>query len=248
MDVKPLIFYGTILFYQEICSLSLSPVWRPVLISQSVPTNSITSSAKNVIQCIQICLQTDGCQLSCFDGENCESSKILVYSGHQVSSTGGTKSCYTRLGINFAVGAEMKGPPTSTVYSTRKIENIMDGIYISNPGLDCYITKEMSNVLYVLIDLIKVRPVRNISLLSQPSPSSIHKFFGDILIFTGNEIDEEAMDNGDFSLLELVGVTKPVIDSPERQSFGLVEPKFVRYVILQKTVFLLFQICDIEIS
>ena len=247
MDVKLLIFYGAILFYQEICSLSLSPVWRPVLISQSVPTNSITASAKNAIQCIQICLRTDGCQLSCYDGGNCESSKILLYSGHQASSSGGTKSCYTRLGINFAVGSEMKGPPTSTEYSTATIENIMDGIYVSNAGLDCYATVETSNVLYVLIDLTKVVPVRNISLLSQPNPTYIHKFH-DISIFTGNEIDEEAMDNGDFSLLELVGMTKPVKNTPERQSFGLAEPKFVRYVILQKNVFLKLQICEIEIS
>ena len=247
MDVKPFIFYGIILSYQEICSLPLSPVWRPVLISQSVPTNSITVSAKNAIQCIQICLQTDGCQLSCFDGGNCESSKILVYSGHQASSTGSTKSCYTRLGINFAVGAEMKGPPTSVRFPTRTIENIRDGIYIFNADLDCYLIDQTSNVLYVIIDLTKVVPVRNISLMSQPGFNSIRQFH-DILIFTGTEIDEDAMDNGDFSLLELVGVTKPVIDSPERQSFAVAKPKFVRYVILQKTVYPRIQICDVEIS
>ena len=59
-----------------------------------------------------------------------------------------------------------------------------------------------SNSLYVMIDMKKVVPVRNISLTSQPNiiASSI---FQDILVFVGNSVNEEAMDQGNFDLLRL---------------------------------------------
>ena len=239
-----------ILFIREICCLTLSLVWRPVIISQSVTTSGTTVSAKNAIQCIQICLQSDGCQLSCFDGENCELSKILVYPGHQANPSGGTKSCYTRMNVNLAVGAEWKGPPQTadTRYESRTFENLKDGISINSTNDDCFYTDPMgSNSLYVMIDMKKIVPVRNISLTSQPNiiASSI---FQDISVFVGNSVDEEAMDQGNFDLLQLVGKTIPVQVIGETQSIVLNQPKYVRYVIFHKSGTNRLQICEVEVS
>ena len=177
--------------------------------------------------------------------------KILFYPEHQASSSSGTKSCYTRLNCNFAVGAEMKGPPQSTVdkYSARVFENLKDGISIISTWFDCFLTNEMPNTysVYVMIDMQNVMPVRNISLVSQ-SNGIVTSLFQDILIFVGNYVDEQAMDEKNFDLLELVGKTKPVQVVGERQSFVFDPPKFVRYVVLHKTVHNRIQICDIEIS
>ena len=122
-------FLTGFLLYQEVCTVSLSAVWRPVFIPQSVSTSGSTVSAKNATQCIQSSLESDGCPLSCFDGENyCELSKIFVHPG----SSGGTRSCYTRLKINYAIGANWKGPPQSnnTILNRRTFENLKDGITV----------------------------------------------------------------------------------------------------------------------
>ena len=234
-------------FFRDICSLSPFPVWRPVFISQTVETSDTTVSAKNVMQCIQICLRSDGCQLSCFDGENCELSEILVYPKHTVSSSDRSKSCYTRLRINFAVGAEIKGPPTTEFHETKHIENIVDDMNIFSMAQDCYKSIDTDYPLYVMIDLKTVVPVRNITLFSQFNMIASY-LFQDVLVFVGNDVDEDAMGEGNFDLMELVGITKPVKILSERQSFAFDQIKFVRYVVLQKTVNMQIQICGLEIN
>ena len=145
----------------------------------------------------------------------------------------------------------MKGPPQSTQdkYSSRVFENLKDGISIISTGFDCFLTDVLPNTysVYVMIDMQNVLPVRNISLVSQ-SNSVIPSLFQDILIFVGNYVDEEAMAEKNFDLLELVGKTKPVQVVGERQSFVFDPPKFARYVVFHKTVYNRIQICDIEIS
>ena len=241
---------SSILLIREICCLTLSPVWRPVIISQSVTTSGATVSAKNAIQCIQICLQSDGCQLICFDGENCELSKILVYPGHQANPSGGTKSCYTRMNVNLAVGSKWKEPPqdTGTGFELRTFENLKDGISINSVNDDCFVTVPMcSNTLYVIIDMKKAIPVRNISITSQPNIIASN-IFQDISVFVGNNVVEEAMDQGNFDLFQLVGKTIPVQVIEETQSIVLDQPKYVRYVIFHKSGTNRLQLCEVEVS
>ena len=235
------LFLTGLLLYQEVWSVSLTAVWRPVFIPQSVPTSGSIVSAKNAIQCIQNCLESDGCLLSCFDGENCELSKIFVDPG----SSGGTRSCYTRLKINYAIGANWKGPPHSD--NRRILDNLKDGITVFDMNEDCFISDQLSIPLYVMIDMKREKLVNNISLTSQPNKIASH-LFQDIEIFVGNSIDEKAMDEGNFDLLELIGITKSVQVVGETQIFVLDLPKSVQYVVLHKTGYIKLQVCDIIIS
>ena len=233
----PNLFLTGFLLNQEVCTVSLSAVWRPVFIPQSVSTSGSTVSAKNSTQCIQSCLESDGCLLSCFDGEHCEFFQIFVHPG----SSGGTRSCYTRLKINYAIGANLKGPPQSnnTILNRRTFENLKDGITVFDVNEDCFITDSMEIPIYVMIGMKKERLVKNISLISQSNQ---------IEIFVGNSIDENAMDEGNFDLLELIGIIKPVQVVGESQIFVLDQPKSVQYVVLHKTLTNRLQVCDVIIS
>ena len=140
------------------------------------------------------------------------------------------------MNVNSAVGTEWKGSPQSTglEFESRNFENLKDGISINSTDGDCFYTDLMgSTTLYVMIDMKNVVPVRNISLTSQPNiTKSI--LFQDILVSVQNSVDEEAMDQGNFDLLRLVGKTIPVQVIGETQSIVLDQPKYVRYVIFSQ--------------
>ena len=97
---------------------------RQVLRFVSVPESSLMMSeqngrelhttARNKIHCIQKCLLTNWCELSCYqEPERCILSWLIVYENNE--AVGNLQlNCYTMKGKNFASGASVSG--TSSLF------------------------------------------------------------------------------------------------------------------------------------